>query len=117
MFRFIKESSMLVRFVLSLFTALFLAFPLSVDAQELRYRQEPIPLDQMGKYADIRFSEENFEKIKNGMTEEQVLSSLGRPNDLKKEQRRRGRWTVHYHYPEGHVVNFKNGMVVGKEKE
>ncbi|RJR44672.1 MAG: outer membrane protein assembly factor BamE [Desulfobacteraceae bacterium] len=108
---------MLLNFILSLCTALFLALPLSADAQELRYRQEPIPLDQMGRYADIRFSEENFDKIENGMTEEQVLSVLGRPKDLKKEQRRRGRWTVHYHYPQGHVVNFRNGMVVGKAKE
>lgn len=72
--------------------------------------------DRMEAYQDIPFSAGNFERVTNGMTEEQVLSLLGRPMDLKKEQRRHGRWTVHYFYPEGHVVNFRNGMVVGKEK-
>ncbi|MBW2027354.1 MAG: hypothetical protein JRH08_18380 [Deltaproteobacteria bacterium] len=49
------------------------------------------------------------------MTEKQVLEILGKPLKVKKEHRRHNRWTVHYFYPEGHVVNFKNGLVVGKE--
>ena len=34
---------------------------------------------------------------------------------FKEEHRRHNRWTVHYFYPEGHVVNFENGLVVGKK--
>jgi len=34
---------------------------------------------------------------------------------MKKERRKHNRWTVHYFYPDGHVVNFRNGVVVGKE--
>ena len=34
---------------------------------------------------------------------------------FKEEHRRHNRWTVHYFYHEGHVVNFKNGLVVGKK--
>jgi hypothetical protein len=49
------------------------------------------------------------------MTEEEVLQLLGKPLDLKKEHRRHDRWTVHYYYPKGRVVNFKDGLVVGKE--
>jgi uncharacterized membrane protein len=86
------------------------------EAQELRYREEPLSMEEMTQYKDILFRTENFERVTNGMTEEQVISILGPPKDLKKEHRRRSRWTVHYYYPEGHVVNFKNGLVVGKEK-
>lgn len=85
-------------------------------AQEAGHREEPLSFDRMEEYKDIPFRAENFEMVMNGMTEEQVLSILGRPMDLKKEQRRHGRWTVHYFYPEGHVVNFRSGLVVGKEK-
>jgi hypothetical protein len=108
---------MLLKLVLSLCAALVLTFPdPAVADQELRYREEPISLDQMGGYEDIRFNKENFEMVTNGMTEGQVLSVLGKPEDLRKMQRRHGRWTFHYFYPEGYVVNFRNGLVVGKEK-
>ena len=112
----VEEQTMVMKLLLALCTAMVLTFSVSADAQELRYREEPISLDQMGEYADIRFNKENFETVTNGMAEKQVLSLLGKPQDLRKEQRRHGRWTVHYYYPEGHVVNFRNGLVVGKEK-
>jgi len=85
-------------------------------SQELRYREEPMGLEQMGEYKSIPFAKQNFEKIQNGMTDKEVLSLLGKPLDMKKVQRRGHRWTFHYYYPEGHVVNFRNGLVVGKEK-
>lgn len=108
---------MRLRALFSFCAVLLFAFSDPADGQELRYREEPMSIDQMGSYADIRFSKENFETVANGMTEEQVLSILGKPKDLRKEQRRHGRWTVHYFYPEGGVVNFRNGLVVGKEKK
>ncbi len=107
---------MFPRALFLLCTAMLLAFSDPADGQDLRYREEPMSIEQMGDYADIQFSKENFDKVTNGMTEEQVLSLLGKPSNLKKEQRRRGRWTVHYFSPEGYVVNFRNGLVVGKEK-
>ena len=86
-------------------------------AQEYRYREEPLSFEQMEPFKNILFRAENFERVTDGMTEEQVLSILGRPADMKKEHRRGDRWTAHYFYPEGHVVNFKSGLVVGKEKK
>lgn len=100
------------------FCALFVAllFSPAGQAQGPRYREEPLPFDRMEAYKEISFSPANFAGVTSGMTQEQVLSLLGRPSELKKERRRHGRWTVHYLYPEGHVVNFRDGLVVGKEK-
>jgi hypothetical protein len=53
--------------------------------------------------------------VEKGMTQEQVLELLGVPKKIKEEKRRHDRWTVHYFYPDGHVVNFKDGLVVGKK--
>lgn len=78
--------------------------------------KKPLLLEQMDVYKDILFKAENFERVQNGMTEEEVLSLLGKPEDMKKEHRRRNRWAFHYYYPDGYVVNFRNFLVVGKEK-
>ena len=75
----------------------------------------PLTEKQMKPYEEISFSEENFEKVERGMTQIQVLKLLGKPFKVKKEHRRGNRWTVHYFYPGGYVVNFKDGLVVGKE--
>ena len=77
--------------------------------------RKPLTLEEMTPYETISFEKENFEKIKRGMTEEAVLEVLGKPETLEKEHRRGNRWTVHYSYPGGYVVNFKDGLVVGKE--
>jgi len=82
--------------------------------QELR---QPLGPEQMEQFKNIPFSVEGFERIDNGMNEMDVLSTLGKPDDLKKEHRRHNRWTVHYFYPGGYVVNFRNGLVVGKEQK
>ncbi|MBN1104802.1 MAG: hypothetical protein JXL84_15395 [Deltaproteobacteria bacterium] len=86
-------------------------------SQELKYREEPISLEEMTEYKAIPFHQESFEKVSNGMTEKDVLSLLGKPLDMKKVQRKGHRWTFHYYYPEGYTVNFRNGLVVGKEKK
>ena len=75
----------------------------------------PLTEKQMKPYEKIPFSEENFEKVERGMTQIQVLKLLGKPSKVKKEHRRHNRWTIHYFYPGGYVVNFKDGLVVGKE--
>ena len=75
----------------------------------------PLTDKEMEPYEKISFSPGNMEMVQRGMTEKQVLEILGKPLKVKKEHRRHNRWTVHYFYPEGHVVNFKNGLVVGKE--
>lgn len=98
-----------------LFTFL-LAFANPAISQEINYRDEPLSLEQMDEYKNVPFNRDNFERIANGMTEKEVLSIMGKPQDMKKEPRPRRRWTVHYYYPEGYVINFKNGLVVGKEK-
>jgi hypothetical protein len=54
-------------------------------------------------------------ELRNGMTESEVLDLLGKPRCLEKEHRPRDCWTVHYFYPVCHIVNFYNGLVVGKE--
>jgi hypothetical protein len=77
--------------------------------------EQPLDLEDMEPYKDIQFDPANFDQIENGMTEEEVLALLGKPADLKKEHRRHDRWTVHYFYPDGRVVNFRDGLVVGKE--
>lgn len=99
-----------------LFT-LFLAYADPAISQGISYRDEPLSLEQMNEYKDIPFNRDNFERIADGMTEKEVLSILGKPQDMKKELRPKRRWTVHYYYPEGYVVNFRNGLVVGKEKK
>ncbi|MEW6669352.1 MAG: hypothetical protein AB1512_29420 [Thermodesulfobacteriota bacterium] len=103
--------------LIMLFFLIFCAISLRVQAQETQYRQEPLGLEQMDEYKDIPFSRENFEKITPGMSENEVLTLLGKPLDMKKEQRRGHRWTFHYFYPEGHAVHFRNLKVVGKEKK
>lgn len=76
--------------------------------------KQPLKLDEMKDYEEIAFERDNFAKIENGMTEGEVLQVLGKPLDLKKEHRPSNKWTVHYLYPGGCEVNFKNGLVVGK---
>ena len=78
--------------------------------------KKPLEMDQMEEYRAIPFTVEGFERISSGMTEREVLSTLGKPEDAKVEHRRHNRWTVHYFYHDGYVVNFRNGLVVGKEK-
>ena len=75
----------------------------------------PLSEKKIASYSDIEFKPDNFNKIERGMTQEEVLQLLGAPEKIKEEHRRHNRWTVHYFYPDGHVVNFKNGLVVGKE--
>jgi len=75
----------------------------------------PLTEEQMKPYEKISFSVKNLKKVQRGMTQVQVLELLGKPLKIKKEHRRHNRWTVHYYYPESHVVNFKDGLVVGKE--
>jgi hypothetical protein len=110
----------LLRPALLTFLSMFLLLlSARAEAQEggIRAREEPVALEQMGEFKDIRFKQENFEKVVEGMTEKEVLSLLGKPLDMKKEQRKGHRWSFHYYYPEGCVVNFRNGLVVGKEKQ
>jgi hypothetical protein len=78
--------------------------------------RQPLELEQMEEYKSIPFTAEGFDRIADGMTELEVLSILGKPEDLKKIHRRHGRWSVHYFYPGGYTVNFRNGLVVGKER-
>ena len=101
-----------VLFVMSLSAA-----PLSAaDEQKVPLQiKKPITLEEMGSYATIPFEEENFGRVQNGMTEEEVLTLLGKPLDMKKIKRKGNRWQVHYFYPGDHVVNFRNGRVVGTE--
>ncbi len=75
----------------------------------------PLSEKKIASYDKIVFREKNFSKVKRGMSQEGVLKLLGEPTRVKKEKRRSNRWTVHYFYPGGHVVNFKDGLVVGKE--
>lgn len=104
--------------LLTVFSVLLLLLSTYAEAQEggIRAREEPSTLEEMGEFKDIPFKQENFEKVADGMTEKDVLSLLGKPLDMKKEQRKGHRWSFHYFYPEGCVVNFRNGLVVGKDK-
>ena len=104
--------------LLTLFLTLLILPSAFAEAQESKIlsREEPLTLEQMGEFKNISFKQENFEKVVNGMTEREVLSLLGRPLDTKKEQRKGHRWAAHYYYPEGYTVNFRDGLVVGKEK-
>ncbi len=98
-------------------TSLLLAGERPVERTGLQRLRQPLTEEQMEPWADIEFRRENFEKIQKGMTEEEVLDLLGKPIRVKMERRPKRRWTVHYFYPQGHVVNFKNGLVVGKERK
>ena len=113
---------MKIAYLKSLFATLFIGLFLLVlfnhawtKEKVLRYHRKPIELEEMKQYQHIIFTIKNFESINKGMTEEEVLNLLGKPLNMKKEHRRYNRWTVHYFYPDGHVVNFRNGVVVGKE--
>jgi outer membrane protein assembly factor BamE (lipoprotein component of BamABCDE complex) len=75
----------------------------------------PLPEKKVASYSNIAFKLQNFQKVERGMTQEKVLQLLGVPEKIKEEHREHNRWTVHYFYPDGHVVNFKDGLVVGKE--
>jgi outer membrane protein assembly factor BamE (lipoprotein component of BamABCDE complex) len=98
---------------------LFLLFSVQASAQEEvnLSREEPFTMEKMGEFKDTSFKQENFEKVVTGMTQEDVLSLLGRPVSVSKEQKKGHRWAFHYNYHEGYVVNFRNGLVVGKEKQ
>ena len=74
----------------------------------------PLSEKKIASYSNIAFSPENFQNVQKGMTQEEVLQLLGKPLRTKKEHRRHNRWTVHYFYPDGRVVNFKDGLVGGK---
>ena len=78
-------------------------------------RGAPLSEKKMKPFEQVSFTVDNFAKVERGMTQKQVLGLLGKPLKITKEHRRHNRWTVHYFYPEGHVVNFKDGLVVGKE--
>jgi hypothetical protein len=75
----------------------------------------PLPEKKIASYSNIAFELKNFQKVERGMTQENVLQLLGVPEKITEEHRRHNRWTVHYFYPDGHVVNFKDGLVVGKK--
>jgi len=71
-----------VKFLLvTLFMGLFLIVSNHNWAEEegLRYHRKPIELEEMKQYQHITFKIKNFESIKNGMTEEEVLNLLGKP--------------------------------------
>jgi hypothetical protein len=74
---------------------------------------QPLAVDQMAQYADIAFTEKNFEKVQLGMYEEDVLKLLGKPQDVKMIKRRKNRWTIWYYYPGGREVAIRNGVVQG----
>jgi len=75
----------------------------------------PVSKKKMATYSDVVYSMKNFSKVMRGMTQEEVLQLLGVPEKIREEKRKHDRWTVHYFYPDGHVVNFKDGLVVGKK--
>jgi len=65
----------------------------------------PIELEEMAEYENIPFTEENFESVEKGMTEEEVLTLLGKPLDMEKIKRKGNRWQLHYFYPGERKVN------------
>jgi outer membrane protein assembly factor BamE (lipoprotein component of BamABCDE complex) len=105
------------QFSIFITAALVLVFTsLCASAQtRVYYYEEPLSLDQMDSYKDTAFDKKNFDQVEAGMTQEEVLNLLGKPKDMKKQKRRKNRWTFHYFYPGGYRVNFKNGLVTGKE--
>ena len=105
--------------LIALISLSFLLVSNQISAKEgvrIDYYKKPLEMEEMKEYEKIRFDSKNFEKIKRGMTEIEVLTLLGKPLEMKKVKRRKNRWTVTYFYPDRHVVNFRNGLVVGKEK-
>ena len=80
-------------------------------------RENPLELRDMKPWEKIPFDRDRFQDIERGMTEEDVLSRLGKPRGLEKEHRIRNRWTVHYFYPGGYIVNFIDGLVVGTKHD
>jgi len=80
-------------------------------------RDNPLELRDMKEWEKISFDREKFADVNRGMTEEEVLSLLGKPRHVEKEHRIRNRWTVHYFYPGGYIVNFLNGLVVGTKQD
>jgi len=95
--------------------ALISALLLGAGLSGTQAYEGPLSKKKITSYRDIKFKSDNFRKVERGMTQEEVLQLLGVPQRIKEEHRRHNRWTVHFFYPEGHVVNFKNGLVVGKE--
>jgi hypothetical protein len=77
--------------------------------------EEPLSEKTIASYSEITFTLQNFQKVEKGLTQENVLQLLGVPEKITEQHRHHDRWTVHYFYPDGHVVNFKDGLVVGKE--
>ena len=73
---------------------ILLLFPLdsnhgsAKEAARLNYK-EPLEMHEMKEYENILFKVKNFEKIKRGMTETEVLNLLGKPLNLKKIKRKK----------------------------
>ena len=114
-----REMPYIKIFLITSISLSFLLVSNQISAKEgarIDYYKKPLEMEEMKEYEKIRFDSKNFEKIKRGMTEIEVLSLLGKPLDMKKIKRRKNRWTVTYFYPDRHVVNLRNGLVVGKEK-
>lgn len=88
---------------------------LGAGIQMVEGYEGPLSKKVIESYSNVAFKVENFSQVEKGMSQEQVLQLLGTPVRIREERRKHNRWTVHYFYPDGHVVNFKNGMVVGKE--
>lgn len=114
-----RKSSILWMFLLSLFVLLMnTAYAQQRYTPEGRDRwKDPLELKDMKDWEKVSFDPARFEQIRNGMTESEVLNLLGKPKRLTKEHRPGDRWTVHYFYPGGHIVNFFSGLVVGKETD
>ena len=100
--------------LLTTLLAILLGFFTETSAQR-KGRRALLGEEEMKPFEQVSFTVDNFAKVERGMTQKQVLGLLGKPLKITKEHRRHNRWTVHYFYPEGHVVNFKDGLVVGKE--
>jgi len=94
---------------------LILALFFGAEITGVNAYEGPVSKKKMATYSDVVYSMKNFSKVMRGMTQEEVLQLLGVPEKIKEEKRKHDRWTVHYFYPDGHVVNFKNGLVVGKK--
>lgn len=101
--------------IVSLVVLFICALFLGGEMDTLQAYEGPLSAKKIASYSKIAFKLENLSKVKRGMTQEEVLRLLGEPMRTKKEHHRHNRWTVHYFYPDGHVVNFKDGLVVGKK--
>ena len=80
-------------------------------------RRNPLEKRDMEAWEKIPFDRDRFGDVTRGMTEEDVLNLLGKPRRVEKEHRRRNRYTVHYFYPGGYIVNFIDGLVVGTKHD